>query len=281
MACRELLERNGATTSRRMEVWGVPTGGTIVALRLAQTGLAVALDEWEPGALVVDDIVDSGRTARALDPVNDFDALFRSAKAPKDLAENATVVDDWVQFPWEHSASPEDAVVRLLEFMGEDPRREGLRETPRRVTGAFAEMTAGYAMDPAKFLKVVFDERCDQMVVLRGIRFTSLCEHHLLPFVGTATVGYLPDKKVVGLSKLARVVECYAKRLQVQERMTNQIADAIMEHVAAKGAAVVLKAHHSCMGCHGVRQPDAEMVTSALRGAFLSEASARAEFLGL
>jgi GTP cyclohydrolase I len=180
-----------------------------------------------------------------------------------------------------HGAHCQDAVRTLLSGIGENPTRPGLLDTPRRVVDMYREMTSGYQQDPATILARMFDDTSDEMVVLEGIEFTSLCEHHLLPFVGTATVGYVPDKQVVGISKLARLVECYARRLQVQERMTKQIADAIMEHLKPQGAAVLVKARHSCMGCRGVRKPSALMTTSALRGVFMTNQSARAEFLSL
>jgi GTP cyclohydrolase I len=134
------------------------------------------------------------------------------------------------------------AVERLLTFVGEDTAREGLRETPRRVIDAWLEMTSGYEVDVAELLAVQFDEQSDELVLVKGIEFTSLCEHHVLPFVGTATVGYIPRHGVVGLSKLARLVDVYARRLQVQERMTRQIADAIDAHLSPLGVGVVLRA---------------------------------------
>jgi GTP cyclohydrolase I len=173
------------------------------------------------------------------------------------------------------------AVERLLTFVGEDTAREGLRETPRRVIDAWLEMTSGYEVDVAELLAVQFDEQSDELVLVKGIEFTSLCEHHVLPFVGTATVGYIPRHGVVGLSKLARLVDVYARRLQVQERMTRQIADAIDAHLSPLGVGVVLRAHHSCMGCRGVRKPSAVMVTSSMLGCLQNEPSARAEFLAL
>lgn len=172
-------------------------------------------------------------------------------------------------------------IEELLSYLGEDPEREGLRDTPKRVLKAFKEMTVGYRQEPKEILSTVFDEYHDEIVLLKGIRFVSLCEHHLLSFAGTASVAYIPRKGVVGLSKLARLVECFAKRLQVQERMTNQIAAAVQEHLDPVGVGVVISAHHSCMGCRGVRQPDATMVTSAMRGAFREDVSARQELLSL
>jgi GTP cyclohydrolase I len=176
-----------------------------------------------------------------------------------------------------------EAVRTLLRFVGEDPHREGLRDTPLRVVRALAEMTEGYAQDPAAILSRRFDENHDQMVVLRGIEFNSLCEHHLLIFSGTATVGYIPgpDGNVVGISKLARLVQVYARRLQIQERMTEAIAHDIEQYLHAEGVGVVIKAKHLCMGCRGVRQPNAEMVTSCMLGSLRQQPEARAELLSL
>jgi GTP cyclohydrolase I len=171
-------------------------------------------------------------------------------------------------------------VATLLRFIGEEPERDGLRDTPARVVKAWREMTAGYAEDPAEILARTFDESSDELVILRGISFYSTCEHHLLPFYGQAVVGYLPGK-VVGISKLARLVECFAKRLQVQERMTRQIAEAVEQHLEARGVGVVLRAHHLCMGCRGVRQEETEMVTSSMLGTLRTDATSRAEFLRL
>lgn len=175
----------------------------------------------------------------------------------------------------------EESVRNLLMVVGENPEREGLRETPRRVVKSLLEMTAGYRQYPAEILSTTFDEPTDEIVLVQGIRFTSLCEHHLLTFVGTAAVGYLPGKRVVGLSKIARLVECYARRLQVQERMTRQIAEAIQKHLDPLGVGVVVKAHHSCMGCRGIRQQDAEMMTSSMLGSFRENSDTRSEFLSL
>lgn len=174
----------------------------------------------------------------------------------------------------------EEGVVALLRMVGEDPGREGLLETPRRVVRAFREMTAGYDEDPAEILSKTFDEATDELIVLRGIDFHSMCEHHLLPFVGTASVGYLPGA-VVGISKLARLVHCFARRLQIQERITRQIAEAVEQHLGARGTGVIVRARHMCMGCRGVRQPSSEMVTSAMLGVLRSDAAARGEFLRL
>jgi len=187
--------------------------------------------------------------------------------------------------PFRHTAdvSPvdaADAVAILLRFIGEDPARDGLAGTPDRVVRAWREMTAGYAEDAGEILSRTFEETSDELVILAGISFYSTCEHHLLPFYGTASVGYLPGK-VVGISKLARLVQCFARRLQIQERMTKQIATAIAEHLDARGVGVVIKAHHLCMGCRGTRQPATQMVTSSMLGTLRNDAVSRSEFLRL
>ena len=194
---------------------------------------------------------------------------------------NERCPDTWVKFPWEKEQGPEDAVVRLLSFLGENPRRAGLLDTPRRVVKALSEMTAGYKQDAATYLRRTFPDRADEMVVVRGIRFTSLCEHHLMPFYGRASVGYVPRDEVVGLSKIPRAFQVFAQRLQVQERLTEEVAEAIETSLNPKGVGVVVIARHECMACRGARQPDAEMVTSALRGAMKDDVRARAEFLRL
>jgi GTP cyclohydrolase IA len=182
--------------------------------------------------------------------------------------------------PFINEAAAEDAVATILRFVGEDPARNGLIDTPSRVVRAWREMTAGYSEDPAEILGTTFDEACDEMVVLSDISFYSTCEHHMLPFYGHVSIGYLPGK-VVGISKLARVVGCFARRLQIQERLTREIADSIETYLEARGVAVVIRAHHLCMGCRGVRQPESDMITSAMRGVLRSDAVARGEFLRL
>jgi GTP cyclohydrolase I len=175
----------------------------------------------------------------------------------------------------------ERAIRELLIAIGENPEREGLRKTPSRVARAYTEMMAGLNEDPRRHLQTVFHERYDEVVLLRDIEFHSLCEHHLLPFTGRVHVAYLPDGKVVGLSKLARLVEGYARRPQVQERLTTQIADALWEELNPQGAACVIEAVHTCMTIRGVRKPGSTMVTSALRGVFKDNPSSRAEVLAL
>lgn len=175
----------------------------------------------------------------------------------------------------------EAAVREILLAVGEDPDREGLLETPARVARAYAEMFSGLHEDPRVHLRTTFTEKYDEVVLVKDVKFASCCEHHLLPFTGTAHVAYLPDGKIVGLSKLARVVEVVARRPQVQERMTEEIADLLVETLAPKGVAVILEASHSCMTIRGVRSPDSTCTTSAMRGTFRANPATRAELMAL
>lgn len=175
----------------------------------------------------------------------------------------------------------EDAVRTILKAVGEDPERDGLLDTPRRVARMYAEMFAGLHSDPARHLHVTFPEEYDEIVLVRDIPFTSMCEHHLLPFTGVAHVAYIPNGCVTGLSKLARVVEEVARRPQVQERMTQTIADMLESELDCTGAAVVIQAEHSCMSIRGIRKHGSSTVTSALRGVFKTNQSSRAEVLSL
>jgi len=177
--------------------------------------------------------------------------------------------------------SIERAVRDILTAVGEDPDREGLQETPARVARMYAEMFSGLHDDPRVHLKKVFSEKYDEVVVVRDIAFSSMCEHHLLPFSGKAHIGYIPDGRVVGLSKLVRVVESVARRPQVQERMTETIADLLVSELNAKGVAVIVEASHSCMTIRGVCKPDSLCVTSAMKGIFRSNISSRSEILQL
>ena len=174
-----------------------------------------------------------------------------------------------------------EALVRsLLTEIGEDPEREGLRRTPLRVAKAMDFLTSGYSLSAEDIIKgAVFEEDVREMVVVRDIEFYSMCEHHMLPFFGHAHVGYLPNGKVVGLSKVARVVDVFARRLQVQERLTNQVADALMEHLGAHGVAVVMEASHTCMMMRGVQKQRSTTVSSAMRGAFQDDPRTRSEFM--
>lgn len=173
------------------------------------------------------------------------------------------------------------AVREILVAVGEDPDREGLLETPDRVARMYAEVFAGLQTDPAVYLQKTFTQKHDEMVLVKDIEFSSCCEHHLLPFFGKAHIAYLPNGQIVGLSKLARVVDAVARRPQVQERMTENIADLLMKHLKARGVGVVIEASHSCMTIRGVRKPGAMTITSSMRGGFLDNPATRAEMMAL
>jgi GTP cyclohydrolase I len=177
----------------------------------------------------------------------------------------------------------EAAVRTLLRWIGEDPQREGLLDTPARVARAYEEWFAGYGVDPEELLRRTFEETdgYDEMVVLRDVRFESFCEHHMAPIIGTADIGYLPKRRVIGISKLARVVEAYAKRLQIQERLTAQVANAIQGVLKPRGVGVVITATHQCMTTRGVHQTGVSMVTSRMLGSFRTDATTRREFLAM
>lgn len=258
--------------------YGVPRGGAIVA------GLTHrAVDDPERAAFIVDDIVDSGATReewRRRHPDKPFFALVDKTNGDRDMP--------WVVFPWEANdpaemIGGETNITRLLQVIGEDPKRQGLVDTPKRVMKAWREMTSGYGADINEVLKTQFDhEGYDQMIALDNIEFQSVCEHHLLPFIGHAHVAYIPNERgpVVGISKLARLVEVFAKRLQIQERLTMEIAHALDRKLTPVGVAVMLEAKHLCMVCRGVKKQESVMRTSCLLGAFRNPAP-RQEFFAL
>ncbi len=272
----------------RIAIHGVPRGGVPAALAVlaatATNGLGNALFIVDDPALAdcfVDDIIDSGATrARYCDKYGKpFFALYSADTMP--IAD----VKPWIVFPWEgdSDSSIADNVTRILQYIGEDPTREGLRETPARVIKAWDEWTSGYGQQPKDVLKCFADgaDGCDEMVLVRDIPFYSLCEHHAAPFFGSVTVGYIPKERIVGLSKIPRLVDIFAKRLQVQERMTNQIADAMQNHLTPTGVGVVVTARHLCVESRGIAKQGHTTVTSALRGVMKENGCARSEFLEL
>ena len=272
----EVRQRLNRYDKPHTHIYGVPRGGLCASALLRH---ASVVTDASAATLILDDLIDSGATrARYAQcyPDKPFVALYDKQRDDKH--------EPWLVFPWEaHEAGggAEDAVVRLLQHIGEDPQREGLLETPRRVVKALSELTSGYSQDIAGLLSKVFSEVHDEMIVVGPIAFSSLCEHHMLPFTGHAMVGYVPDRKVVGLSKIPRVVEAIAKRLQVQERLTDQVVAAIMEHLRPLGAGCTIVASHSCMCMRGVRASGAKMTTSSLQGVLRSDAAARSEFLDM
>lgn len=261
-----------------LKVYPVPRGGVPAALALTQHLNLVLVDDPAKANFIVDDLIDSGATMeRYKEYLVPFYALLDKRSAP--------YKDKWIVWPWETASDGdiEDNIRRLLQYVGEDPTRGGLAETPARVAKAWAEWCQGYSQDPAEVLKTFEDgaEGVDEMVVVKDIPFYTHCEHHMAPFFGTATIAYLPNKKIVGLSKLSRLLDIYARRLQVQERLGCQIADAIMEHLDALGCGVVINARHLCMESRGIKKQGSTTTTSALRGLFKDDPAVRSEFLAL
>jgi len=262
-----------------IRLYGVPRGGIYPALIVAGIlDRPVDLCEMPNDAtVIIDDLIDSGATYkqyRVAYPSKPFYVL---------LDKNREGMNgQWVSFPWERMGqedAPMQNIVRLLQYIGEDPEREGLRETPKRVIRSYATLFSGYQQKPEDVMKVFKDGACDEMVLLKNCEFSSTCEHHMLPFIGKAHIAYIPNGKVIGVSKLARILEIYARRLQIQERIGQQVTECLMDHLQPKGVACILEAQHLCMTCRGVQKQDSVMVTSSLRGAFLDDARTRAEFL--
>jgi GTP cyclohydrolase IA len=176
----------------------------------------------------------------------------------------------------------EESVIEILKSIGENPEREGLKDTPRRVAKAYEYLMQGYKQNPDLILKkAIFSEECNHMIIVRDIEVYSMCEHHMLPFFGRCHIGYIAQNRVYGVSKLARLVDCFARRLQVQERLTQQIASCLMEPINAEGVGVVIEAQHLCMMMRGVSKQNSKMITSAMLGSFRKENSTRSEFLRL
>jgi GTP cyclohydrolase IA len=208
----------------------------------------------------------------AIDPASTETGTLDGEQAESTAAQHAGSID---------RPRIERAVREILAAVGEDPDREGLRETPARVARMYAELFSGLHEDPRVHLRKFFSERYDEVVLVRDISFNSMCEHHMLPFMGVAHIGYVPSGRVIGLSKLARLVEVVARRPQVQERMTETIANLLEEELKAKGVAVVIEATHTCMTIRGIRKPGSLCVTSAMKGLFRSNLSSRSEVMNL
>lgn len=266
-----------------IRAYPIPRGGVPVAYMLAGKVLNMIIVEHpEEADIFIDDLIDSGATAARY--AENFPG--RPVFALIDKRTSEEFWGKWIVFPWEGGSehgSFEDNVTRLLQFVGEDPTREGLHETPARVAKAWRHWCSGYGKDAAKILKVFEDgaEGCDQMVVRKDIPIYSHCEHHLAAIIGKCTIAYIPRGKVLGLSKLDRLADMFARRLQVQERLTNQIADALVEHLDPLGVGVWINARHLCVESRGVAHSNSDTITTALRGAIRNEAAARAEFLAL
>lgn len=266
-----------------LRLFPIPRGGIPVAyLMLGHSSNFQLVNDPNLADAFVDDIIDSGETMKKW--CDDYPGKAFFAVVDK-LDPVDEFKDNWVVFPWEvnEDGSIEDNIRRLLQFVGEDPKRGGLLETPHRVAKAWRHWTSGYGKDAKDLLKVFEDgaDGCDEMVIVKDIPFYTHCEHHMAPFFGTATVAYIPNGRIVGLSKISRIVDMFARRLQVQERLTNQVADALAENLLPKGVGVVIKARHLCMESRGICQQGHHTITSALRGVLKEDEKARAEFMSL
>lgn len=270
-------ESDGWKSGGGPKVFPVPRGGIPVAYLLKSILPIINIVQQQDHAdIIVDDLIDSGAT-RARFHDKPFYALYDKQKDPH---------LGWLVFPWEGSSSSsiEDNVVRILQYIGEDPVREGLLETPSRVVRSWQELFAGYQMNPQDVFKT-FAVKYDELVLMQDIEMWSMCEHHMLPFFGRAHVAYIADGKVIGASKLARLVEVFARRLQIQEQIGMQVVDALMTHLQPKGAACIIEARHLCMAARGVGKQHSIMKTSAMRGIFLEDSpvgiAARSELMSL
>ena len=275
----------GLRINGKLKIFGVPRGG-IPAAYLVRAALVHFCDvemveDVADAQVIVDDLIDSGETAVRYSKLSGapFYAL---------LDKREQLEQQWIVFPWEQNGNGseetvEDNIRRLLQYIDPQPTRGGLLETPSRVAKALEFWFGGYRKQPADILKVFEDggEKYDQMIVVKDIPTYSHCEHHMAPIFGVTSVAYIPNGRIVGLSKLSRLVDIYARRLQVQERLTDQIADALMEHVKPIGVGVIVRARHMCMESRGVCQQGHQTITTALRGAIKNEEQTRAEFLQL
>lgn len=257
-------------------IYGIPRGGVPIAMVLSEKlGIPLVNSPEHEDILIVDDLIDSGNTLKDLQGTKAV--LYRKPHSPE-VDFFVSEIDDWIEFFYEDTEKDaKDIIIRLLEHIGENPNREGLLDTPKRVLRFYNEF-----LSPPEFNFTVFDnESYDEMIVQKNIPFFSLCEHHIAPFFGFANVAYIPNGKIVGLSKLARTVELYSRRLQNQERITNQVAERLQKELNPMGVAVTLSARHFCMEMRGIKTHDVTTTTTKLLGAFKDKPEARAEFMSV
>lgn len=266
-------------------IYPVPRGGIPIAIALSEKLNLPLTDILHNKVLVVDDVVDSGRTRKKYKE-NDFACFHIKKNTPKSLIPEyyVSIQNDWIEYWWERMSSElpaEDAVVRLIQSVGEDIKREGLLDTPKRVVKSWEFLFSGYKVEVEDILTLFTNDNCDQIVLLKDIEMFSMCEHHLLPFCGKAHVAYIPDKTIIGISKLARLIEMYSRRMQIQERIGEQVTLALMKYLKPKGAACIIEAAHFCMRMRGVQKQNSIMITSSLKGVFLDNLDTRQELLKL
>ncbi len=267
-------------------IYGIPNGGFRVAIELGKLLKLPVTNKICSKTLIVDDLIDSGATLKKLQDCyykNDYAVLYCKKYSPNLYNYRpAEIINDWIEFWYEDTQKDKEKLItRVLENIKENPNREGLLNTPKRVVKMWDEIFGGYQEKPENLFKAVFKSNSDEMVIVKDIPFYSHCEHHMVPFFGKIYIGYIPNGKVLGLSKFARLAEIYAKRLQIQENLTTQIADDIIKYLKPKGVMVVVNAEHLCMSMRGVKKPGSSTITSATRGCFRNEQNTRQEFLSL
>ena len=277
-------------------VSGIPENGVVVAHALSQAlldveGIYVPVMDirsieskgiMRKDILIVDDIIDSGSTMSLISPLHDVAVIHYNGRSDM----HPTYFYKWkpdayINYWWEKKDDIEDTVTRQIQYIGEDANREGLKDTPSRVRRSWDELYKGYSMNAEDFMTVFQEDSSDEIVLLRDIEMYSLCEHHMLPFFGKAHVAYLPDNKVIGISKLARLVEMYSRRLQIQERICQQITRDMDAYLQPKASACIIEAQHLCMMSRGVQKQNSIMTTSSLTGQFRSEPETRQELMNL
>lgn len=304
---KQIADQIKLTGTKYSFIIGIPQGGVPAALALSGLLKVPIYDARrkklpligpDKKILIVDDLIDTGTTLEAMWPgiiynedsskykKYDVAVLCIKRHSPIPKTENtyfARGVKSWVDFWWEppQNKSPKQHVTRLLQFIGDDPLREGLIETPDRVIRSYKKLFGGYKQHPKDVMKTFMEGSCEDMVILKDISMFSTCEHHILPFYGKAHIAYVPDGKVLGVSKLARLLDIYARRLQIQERIGQQVTQALNEYLNPLGAACIIEAKHFCMSSRGVEQETSNMVTSSLTGVFKDKPEARAELMRL
>ena len=264
------------------KVFGVPKGGMMASAYLKHAEVVTGPAHAN---IILDDIVDSGATRKMYMeawPDKEFFAIIDKTTYPKDSERQLS----WMSFPWErmHPGGEDNIkqnITRIMQFIGEDVGRSGIIETPARVVKSYAKIFSGYHIDPKSVFKVFDGEKYDEIVILKDIEFYSTCEHHMLPFYGKAHIAYIADGNIIGVSKLARLLEVFARRMQVQERIGMQVVNALDKYLKPLGAACIIEAKHMCIACRGVEKQSSAMITSSMTGRFRDDTAARMELLHL
>ncbi len=283
-------------------IYPLPRGGMILGMALSSLLGISLVDSLAKDILVVDDIIDSGQTRRKYIEF-DFACLHITENKMTETVETIqdnfltktnkkagdcffiTIVNEWVEYFWEGQDAKnkdiEQLITRMIEIIGEDPCRHGLIETPKRINKSWEFLFSGYTQDVSQLFTKFEGEGYNQIILLKDIEMYSMCEHHMLPFFGKAHIAYIPDKHIIGISKLARILNIYSRRMQIQERIGDQVTDALMKYLSPLGAACIIEANHLCMRMRGVEKQNSIMTTSSLKGVFLDNIASREELLRL